>query len=865
MAKARMLLAGSILMCTLEVSISLPIAEARTGATATVQNVRYWSATHHARVIIAIDLDARYENARLTGPDRVYVDISNAKLSSDFQDRTIPVGDEFLKQVRVAQNRSDVVRVVLDVSSAHDYSVFELHDPFRVVIDFHGRSGSRAELDSVSQAPKSRPDEMGDKPALKQNPGGGEAVGKDPEPSAPPETNRLVPSDPVVEPKTGNPAVVATATGVSPPAPTEPSAQPAEVVPAQPDSAGQIVDMAGLRAPQTNLRQEDRPTGPEMPLTISGTLSSGFYNSYTRGGGNPDQRISFVPAGATFDINGYYLTPDLLDYWIQPEVNAGAQASDAGFEGGNGVRMRVSLLRRQALPLTFRYSNMQLKDVFFGSLSQVSSYTQKNRNRDLGLTAELKHAGLPTATIDWGTSSVNSQSGIAGIPDYNSHSNHLNLDSSYQRWGWEFRGFAGRQQQTSDLFAPLVQGGNSSVLQQNVMQYRGSLRRDFMRDSELDLEGGSQSTGNVLLNQPIDLTTRYANANLRMFQRRRWKSSLHAGYTSNIAGLVLTRLAGGLSTNGSIAPDSSVLLPFRHSISYLNLNSLTSLDLSHGFGLYGSLDRTAVLAASDGALSSRYLTTAGGATYSHTFRWGSLSGQYGRSFGIGSVTGLAGRIEGQNYLITAQPGKWERAQFDFSVRGTDQRVRNEQPANEHSFASEGSIGLRVLGQFRTRLGGGWQQGYFTNGGSDFHTDGYTARAGIEHPRFQVSGSLNSSIGNSLEAYGQILGEIGLGSALLSPVHLIPSDFRGMTLTLHAYPLRRLELTALWTRSVQHLQGVVANDFEIIDVYLTFHFRKLQLTAGYFDSTQIYTSYLATYPETLRGRLYIRITRTVKFL
>ena len=55
-----------------------------------------------------------------------------------------------------------------------------------------------------------------------------------------------------------------------------------------------------------------------------------------------------VQAGARFDINGYYMTPDLLDYSVQPEFNTGAQATDAGFEGGNGVRMRVSLLRRRA-------------------------------------------------------------------------------------------------------------------------------------------------------------------------------------------------------------------------------------------------------------------------------------------------------------------------------------------------------------------------------------------------------------------------------------------------------------------------------------------------------------------------------------
>jgi N-acetylmuramoyl-L-alanine amidase len=40
--------------------------------------------------------------------------------------------------VRVAQNRADVVRVVLDVAKVKDYSVFELADPDRLIVDVYG-------------------------------------------------------------------------------------------------------------------------------------------------------------------------------------------------------------------------------------------------------------------------------------------------------------------------------------------------------------------------------------------------------------------------------------------------------------------------------------------------------------------------------------------------------------------------------------------------------------------------------------------------------------------------------------------------------------------------------------------------------
>jgi hypothetical protein len=859
MLKTRIILAGSTVVCIAVLLILPPTAEAGAGAIISVQNVRYWATGDSTRVIIALDADVRYENARLLSPDRIYFDISNAKLSSHLLNWTIAVEDRFLQQVRVAQNRPDVVRVVFDISSVGHYSVSELHSPFRIVIDLHGQPGTTERRNPLPPVPNSRSDEIGPTAASTPTPVGDQAAAlKAPEPLPPAEVSEVDSSAQLT-------VVSETATFPSGEAEPPESSPSSSFVTTPSNGLSPIIRATGKPPAKPNVRDAASSSELGKPLAINGTFSSGYYSAYARGGVNDNQRVSFVPAGATFDINGYYLTPDLLDYSIQPELNASPQASDAGFQGGNGVRMRITSFRKRAFPLTFRYSNVQLEDVYFGSLSQVSSYTLKNRDKELGMTSELRHSGLPTATIDWGTSSVQSESLIRMIPNYNSRSDHKNINLTHQLWGWDIRGFASRQNQTSDLFTPLGGGTDSSVLRQRATQYQGSARRVFLQDSELSLDGGIQSTSNLLLNRPIDMTTRYVSANLRMFQKKRWKTSLRAGYTSNIAGLLLTRLADGLSGNGSIAPDASVLQPFQRTTSYLNLNGLTSVDLSHGLGLYGSADRTEVLTASDGSLNSRYLTTSGGLTYAKTFGWGSLSGQYGRSFGMGAVIGQSGRIEGQNYVVTVQPGKWDVLQLDFSIRGTDQRAVNELAAREHSLGYEGNVGLRVFGPFRALLGGGWQQSSFTNSGNDFHTEGYTGRIGIEHPRFQLDGSLNSSAGNSLQAYSQLFSGIGVGSALLTTLHLIPSDVQGMTVTLHVIPTRKLELSALWTRSIQHLEGMITNDFEIIDVSVTFHLRKLQFKAGYFGSMQSYASYLAAYPETRRGRFYIRISRTVRFL
>jgi hypothetical protein len=859
--------AGSALLYGVLSLISLSAVGTCAAATASLQNVRYQEAGGYTRVFIDLDAEARYESERIGDPDRVYFDISNSRLGDDFRKSNVAVRNELLERIRVAENRPGVVRVVLNIAGTADYRVSELHSPFRIVVDVYGASGSEPALNSspsliVPDSPVLAA-ARGSAAALKRSVAeSGKSLTK-----AAPQPSHLTKAAAV----SGSVFVSAISTAELPPSadapvPGAPGVENA-LAEGQPSEAAELAVITPANPPKANLRRisDETELGVDLPLSITGTLSTGYYSSFTRGGGDEDRKISFVPAGAVIDVNGYYLTPDLLDYTIRTEANAGSQASDAGIEGGNGASVNITALRRGSVPTTFRYSNMQLKDAYFGSLSQVSSYTLKNRNKDLGLTTGLRVAGLPTATLDWGTSSVESESYNALIPNYTSHSNHVNVNCSDNRFGWDFQCFAERLQQTSDLFNPLGGDSSSSILRQQVTQFRGSARRGFLTDSELFIEGGNQFTSNTVFDQPINLTTRYASVNLRMFQRRRWKASMRAGYTSNISSLLLTQFVGGLTGNGTVAPDSSILQPFQRKTSYLNLNGLTSVDLSHGFSLYGKLDRTSVLAASESNLSSRYLTTAGGITFSKTYRWGSLSGQYGRSFGIGSITGQTGRISGQEYFISVQPGNPDGLQFDLSVRGSDQSVRNEMPAQESSFSSDAGVGFPLFGRLRFRLGGGIQKGNFSNQGSDFHTRGYTARIGIDHPRFQLSGSLNSNVGNSLQTFGGISGGIGLDSAFLTPLHIVPSDLRGVTVTLRLIPIRKLELSGLYTRSIQHLEGFVANDFEVVDVRATYHFRQLSIVAGYFNSIQIYSSYLAIYPQTERGRFYIRISRPIRLL
>jgi len=103
-----------------------------------VTSIRTWNADDYTRVVVDLSGNVKYDSARINHPDRIYFDLYKAHLGHSLTDKELPVQNGFLKSVRVAQNKTGVVRLVLDVESIKGYSAFLLPDPYRLVIDVRG-------------------------------------------------------------------------------------------------------------------------------------------------------------------------------------------------------------------------------------------------------------------------------------------------------------------------------------------------------------------------------------------------------------------------------------------------------------------------------------------------------------------------------------------------------------------------------------------------------------------------------------------------------------------------------------------------------------------------------------------------------
>ncbi len=108
--------------------------------------VKFWSSDDYTRIVIRASAPVHYDTRLLekngSQPRRLFIDLDQSYIPPRFRS-PVPIEDGLLKQVRTGQFNDTTVRVVLDIESISDYKVFSLNDPFRVIIDVHGRKRGR--------------------------------------------------------------------------------------------------------------------------------------------------------------------------------------------------------------------------------------------------------------------------------------------------------------------------------------------------------------------------------------------------------------------------------------------------------------------------------------------------------------------------------------------------------------------------------------------------------------------------------------------------------------------------------------------------------------------------------------------------
>ncbi len=160
------------------------------------------------------------------------------------------MGDECLKQVRVAQNRSDTVRVVLDLSSAGEDSISVLHDPFRIVIDLHRQKNTKTQLGPILNTSDPRPEEASGRTASKQTAIPDQSAQKVSQPSLHQDVKSVAASSGTIAAKAQRAPLAVTEIGSSTPEAARPAPAPVKTVAAEKRGESTRADFGAKQPPK---------------------------------------------------------------------------------------------------------------------------------------------------------------------------------------------------------------------------------------------------------------------------------------------------------------------------------------------------------------------------------------------------------------------------------------------------------------------------------------------------------------------------------------------------------------------------------------------------------------------------------------
>ena len=108
-----------------------------------IVNIRYHTHQNFTRIVLDIGELREYSTGDLRAPDRIYVDVLQARLNPLLHNQGYPVKTDYLSQIRIAQKSPSTVRMTADIdfSRVESYRIYHIFDPFRIVVDITPRRG----------------------------------------------------------------------------------------------------------------------------------------------------------------------------------------------------------------------------------------------------------------------------------------------------------------------------------------------------------------------------------------------------------------------------------------------------------------------------------------------------------------------------------------------------------------------------------------------------------------------------------------------------------------------------------------------------------------------------------------------------
>jgi N-acetylmuramoyl-L-alanine amidase len=135
----------------------------RAAQTVEIYRLRHYTHPNFTRIVVDIGDLREYTFTESHNPDRVHVDIYQAKLNPILEGQSYLIKNDYIGLIRIGRKTASTIRVTceLDFSKVASYRVWHLFDPFRILIDIYPKGRPPVPADAASLPKPPQPTESG--------------------------------------------------------------------------------------------------------------------------------------------------------------------------------------------------------------------------------------------------------------------------------------------------------------------------------------------------------------------------------------------------------------------------------------------------------------------------------------------------------------------------------------------------------------------------------------------------------------------------------------------------------------------------------------------------------------------------------
>lgn len=581
------------------------------------------------------------------------------------------------------------------------------------------------------------------------------------------------------------------------------------------------------------------------PMSLIGEVVTGVASSKVNDGRRASESVT--PFTANFDFRSYLGHPDFLSFRVQPRLNFGGQASQAGFDGRNGIAVSGTFLRRRWFPLTVNYSNFRVESVSFDVLQGLNAVRQSTRYSEFGANWRILLPKVPQFSLYYNQSDGRVNPEIDLLQARTSENSRYGIRGSDQRWGWDLEGEFGRTLRAMMFKGTVLPGLGSLDFEQSLTIAEGRARRSWGTFANVGIQFGRHLNRNVVNRSPLDQDRTFARGSAQFQWANRWMAQGYASYDSNRNDLFPRPLAG--------APSQT--LPFETGISTLAASGQIRYKLHRHWQIFGGLEHTHSRSRFQNAPrfdgTSRGINS--GVSFNRGFSWGQLDSSYafGRTASSARLGTMTNDTLSHSFTSHYRGGRLNKVEVSGLVNFFLNRVESGIFLTNRDLLGELTLG-KGFGHYVVRGGINFNrltsQEYL-----EFSSNQWGITTSVENRLFNVRYMRNLVHGESLIATPVNGGQFVRPVPKLPLASVLSSSARQMV-TVTLVPRRRLQLRAHWFQLDQTLGRGVRNDSNFLNLEVQYRFRRLEMEFGY----STYTQSVLGFSGIGRRSLFFRVRR-----